>query len=331
MTDTAPPTPTPSKSGTEDEPAAHTEFRCDRISKIWRHSIVGLLEALTRCWHFDVDSAGTPSGQYATSPGALSTFRKRKAQDLTQYALSAGRAVRLKTENQDTLSKFAQLDPDEQLIWLAARTLSTQEALNIIHPPAAPFVMPETINERIDSEAWLIFVEPNLPAYVDDKAGPNSILLVKSHNKTVTSAVGRKFTTLRNQAKGLLETSMGTGILDPQTNRYPDSLDNLTLCRRILEISGGGGGKNKKKRQIYMEKMNKKLKVDNKYWGYLDAALDTIRTAKDKDPIRISRVIQNILEKDRAVFGTVEETGIAAFSNLALAGTYWDIEGFLEA
>ncbi|KAF9030209.1 hypothetical protein BDZ89DRAFT_679115 [Hymenopellis radicata] len=38
--------------------------------------------------------------------------------------------------------------------------------------------MPETINERIDSEAWLIFVEPNLPAYVDDKAGPNSILLV---------------------------------------------------------------------------------------------------------------------------------------------------------
>ncbi|KAF9030208.1 hypothetical protein BDZ89DRAFT_679128 [Hymenopellis radicata] len=80
-----------------------------------------------------------------------------------------------------------------------------------------------------------------------------------------------------------------------------------------------------------MEKMNKKLKVDNKYWGYLDAALDTIRTAKDKDPIRISRVIQNILEKDRAVFGTVEETGIAAFSNLALAGTYWDIEGFLAA
>ncbi len=32
--------------------------------------------------------------------------------------------------------------------------------------------------ERIDFEAWLIFVEPNLPAYVNDKAGPNSILLV---------------------------------------------------------------------------------------------------------------------------------------------------------
>ncbi|KAJ7339084.1 hypothetical protein DFH08DRAFT_964130 [Mycena albidolilacea] len=267
------------------------------------------------------------------SPSPTGSFlpvlaQKRVAEDLTQYANGVSRAHKLLKTDQEELTRFAKADRGQQLVFIAGQLLALNHHQWQIQPAEAAWTPHKKLSDKIEGNARILFADPSLPAYKDDKFGPNKLLMdmVLAHGWGFTmemqddrgtmdalgSHIGRVSISKRNTIKGVIATSLGSAPVEGEKLR-PGALNIVELATKILQklhvnakVDLPFCGRVAILRKLISES------TDSKYWGAVDTKLSNLRRSHP-DPAKQSKFIKRlILDPDLEMFGTVELTSLAS-------------------
>ncbi|KAF8064463.1 hypothetical protein FPV67DRAFT_1451635 [Lyophyllum atratum] len=259
--------------------------------------------------------------------------RKRRSEDITQFANSFSRRVRARGFNNDDLNEFAEMPGQKQSIVLAILLMRSNELVQAIQPVEAPYQISASLEAKIEKYAFVMLVDATIGAYIKDDA-PLKLLvefLQRYPGWGVTSQVAEDptklkvvvgkardvFVTLRNLIKGKIEESIASEKNDNT------STDIMTLCQQIVSLRTKIAPKVKVSVQMcgrvaFLRKTFVKMqsggKVGRDYWPKVDAELENIRVRKDNDATRISAVFTQILAEDRETHGRADVASLIADS-----------------
>ncbi|KAL6299570.1 hypothetical protein BKA93DRAFT_931391 [Sparassis latifolia] len=269
--------------------------------------------------------------------------RKRRMEDMTQFAEATARNVKLCPANRQAILDFAQLAETEQMIALNANVLKILERQNELLPPEAAYKISNSITAFIDAEAARLIMSPDLSAYID-KDEPVRLLEEKLKKKAVWNIPQLKDDKSKwdvivkysrnklNNGRHLLKKTIGESLPEIEdganSDIVPECDDIIQLCEKILRtITPGRGTKTKTMdpsvemlarvsflRHCYVQ-FAKTKQNDNAYWKLVDAELVAIRKKHNNDVKKISKVFARILEKDQELYGCVSLTAQSAQSN----------------
>ncbi|KAJ6588299.1 hypothetical protein B0H19DRAFT_1247984 [Mycena capillaripes] len=253
--------------------------------------------------------------------------QKCLAKDLTQYANGVSRAHKLLKMDQEELTCFCKADCGQQLVFIAGQLLALNHQQRQIQPAEAAWVPNKKLLDKIEGNAHILFTNPSLPAYKDDRVRPNKLLMDmvlaqgwgftvemqdnKGTMDALGSYIGRVSIAKHNTIKGVIATSLGSAPVEGE-KLHPGALNIVQLATKILQ------------------KLHVKAKVDiafcgrvvilklilestdSKYWGAVDIKLSRLRQSYP-DPVKQSRFIKRMmLDLDIEVFGTVELKSLAS-------------------
>ncbi|KAG5649805.1 hypothetical protein H0H81_001935 [Sphagnurus paluster] len=272
---------------------------------------------------------GSNRGDISRSPSVTpqaSNHRKRVSEDATQFAMSIGRRVRLRPNNVEELKEIAEMTASQQNVYLAALIMRNQELVELIQPAEAPYQVPASLVAKIEKYSFVLMLDPTISAYSDDH--PCTQLIEFFHKypgwgltshitedptkfKAIVAIIRKEFVTLRNLIKTKIAESIGK---ETEVEGTYDSVDILTLCQQIIAIRGKIAPKVKPSLQLcahiaflrctFLSMRSSDGKVPRDFWPKgVDTALETIRTNKKGDAVKISDVFTRILTQDREIHG----------------------------
>ncbi|KAJ6527731.1 hypothetical protein B0H19DRAFT_1083823 [Mycena capillaripes] len=157
--------------------------------------------------------------------------------------------------------------------------------------------------DKIEGNARILFADPSLPAYKDDRVGPNKLLMdmVLAHgwgftvemqdNKSTMDAlgsyIGRVSIAKRNTIKGVIATSLGSAPAEGEKLR-PGALNIVQLTTKILQ------------------KLHVKAKVDVAFCGRVAILIDE----------HVQRKLISESTDNLEVFGTVQLKSLASTTGI---------------
>ncbi|KIK54321.1 hypothetical protein GYMLUDRAFT_63259 [Collybiopsis luxurians FD-317 M1] len=250
----------------------------------------------------------TPNSHFTSLFPGLNCNHKHPA-DLTQYAQNLSRNLHLKTENQAELHQRLQFAGVGQYqVWLAARTLNIEQKLDSVHPPNTPATISLDLNAKIDDLAVKIFLDPAIPAYVQDaaKCGPKDTLMIGESLGTfdiLTNCFTGPFTGVVELSRNVIAEAGGKSCSVDVSIPIVASIAFLwsVYVKEAQATATGKPGAN--------------------FWNAVDTQLERIRSEKKNDIRKISRVFARILDKDQENYDTDKAKnleGIATESGITL-------------
>ncbi|KAJ6468480.1 hypothetical protein DFH09DRAFT_1294708 [Mycena vulgaris] len=282
------------------------------------------------------------------SLGRTNNPRKRPAEDVTQFADSTARNLRLKLSGAESLRQYAKMSAGEQSVWLAAHMLLHTELMESLQPPEIVWHMPPVLEGYIDQYSFLALIDPKTSTYVKKgKGGPvdrltnfllklpasgltTAIINDKPKARVVTDRLRTKLTHMRNAIKDVIGDSFGdkAGDSDDPASR---PLDIVALCQRVVAL-----GANKQPTEVkvslemcgrfaFLRETYSTLAKNNPgskatdFWAEVDKDLVKMREAKSNDEVRISQCIAYILADDRQAYGTVNLENLITESPISLS------------
>lgn len=181
---------------------------------------------------------------------AVANHRKRPSEDMEQYADTVSRKVRLKSNHEEELRRFAGLSLPQQNIYICSLLMQNSEQLSLIHPSDAAYVLPTNLKLKIEKYSFVILVDPSMPAYLHDDVPVKHLteFLLKypgwgltrgvmddpTKMQAITSKMSLCLTHVRSQIKFEIEKSLG--YANPKTKVTHLKLDILTLCEKIIAL-----------------------------------------------------------------------------------------------
>ncbi|KAF5352898.1 hypothetical protein D9758_007947 [Tetrapyrgos nigripes] len=288
-----------------------------------------------------VSESQTPTAPQ--TPAQANSLKRGLPTDITEYAMSLSRNVRLKPANHEELALFAQAPPERQSVWTAAQLLVLSQRLDVLQPVDAPFVINASLSGKIEVLSAKTFLDSTASAYL---TVPNTKVMdalkrlpelkealgSKPSMQIISSKVSSRFTHHRNNTKDEIGTSLGHFNSDTKT--FVGPYTGIVALTRALVASIGKSNEIPVTiplvvrvafwRHVYVAEAVKTLngKPGPDFWKAVDEGLKKIREAKDNDAARISAVFSKVLENDRTKYtdqGQPEDAEIQGL--LSAAGT----------
>lgn len=267
------------------------------------------------------------------TPIPPSNPRKRSFQEFGQYALSVSRSMKLPKTDSDELTRFAKLDSEEKLIWLAAYSLKMAGNQALASAPNVVYNLPKALENNIDHYSFVVLMDPTIAAYINTKIGPAVILqgLLEEHPSwgltpavkadktkfdTIMARVRDKLTKRRAEMKKVLARSMGTEDhtqeAEPGEPLPRIGAQNIVeLCEELVDIYKRADMAVSVPLCARVAFLRHVLKLGNgaNYWDTVDTELKSTRDAL-LDKSKQSKFFQKILDLDRNTYGQAQLAGI---------------------
>ncbi|KAJ7110986.1 hypothetical protein C8R44DRAFT_742760 [Mycena epipterygia] len=243
------------------------------------------------------------------SPNSHPLQRKRPAEDMSQSAGEVSRAHKLVKPDHDKLVEFAQSGHAEQILLLAGQLLALGHHQRQLQPADVPFFLSKRLQARIDNHASIVIADPSIPAYRDDKIGPNKLLTAEKDAKdALNTSISKALISKRNIIKTAICSSLGSDLVDGSTLR-PGALNIAQLSSHILsklkvtmKVDLRLCGRIAVLRKLVVEQN------DNKYWGL---SIRNLSASVTNTPNQSRLIKQWMLDPDMAVYGAVDLNTLA--------------------
>jgi len=264
----------------------------------------------------------------SSSAAQTSRGRKRPQSDCSQYALTAGRELKLKKTSQTELVSLSKLASEEREIWVAGHMLKLMERMDMLQPPNAIFVLPKSLEQKIDSYAFLLIMSPKIAAYVQDDV-PTKLLhkLIDIHPEwglpadaknekhkmdVVTKRVQNKLTDRRHDVKKMINASLiienPDDTVAADTPSKPTKLkksDIVNLCQALINIYKPAALKVTVQmcaRIAFLRAVLTENPNSSRYWEIVDNNLERVRKDCAGDKNKISKAFYQVLGHDRTQY-----------------------------
>ncbi|KDR77191.1 hypothetical protein GALMADRAFT_246474 [Galerina marginata CBS 339.88] len=262
--------------------------------------------------------------------------RKRPAEDVTHFAKSIGRSMKIRKTDQTELERFASYGSREQNVWLAAQILKVQEKHEALTPPEVRYDVPRRLATKIEAYSFTIIMDPTIAAYIGPKenrkkAGPANILVEhlranpdwgltaaiyddKPKFEVIVQSISKKFTNRRCDIKTKISESLG----DPDPlggDKRIGVLNIVELCEVLILLYKRGNVQVTVQlcariafiRHFFVAKVAEGSNTAS-FWTELDDELVSVRKMSE---IRQSKLFKTILASDRACYGDADLDEVA--------------------
>ncbi|TEB15366.1 hypothetical protein FA13DRAFT_1721205 [Coprinellus micaceus] len=274
-----------------------------------------------------LDSDELPNTQSLSRAGR----KRQRTEDYTQYAVTTARNVKLRKDDEVKVVRFSELSSPEQRITIYAQNMATLKLLEMLHPPEAAYVIPESLDGYLEWFSYASLLAPDCIRYVQDDGPTNIILniLVRNPSWGVTSEVKndtKKFGILKTRTRRLLtqrRSSMKTimvismGFVKEGNNwvQNPDApVDDIVgLVEKLIHDRKGTPKKEIKLtvgilarfaflRSVLLNCLKDPTVAGEEYWKRVDAKLRGYRDEKLDNATLTKRFLDDLIT-DVAKYG----------------------------
>ncbi|KAH9929131.1 hypothetical protein B0H21DRAFT_712055 [Amylocystis lapponica] len=276
--------------------------------------------------------ASSPGDDNSLTAHHPRTGNKRAAEDLTQFAVSTSRRVRLKKSAEKELNLVAKFSAPQREIWTAAQILKLHDRLEEIQPAEAKWKIPQTLLDKIEHYTFTGLISPALPFYIKDSTPIKLIMGIlekhpawgytkevkndKSKADMVKLRVQVRLTDRRAVIKKAILLSLGPE-LQPRNNTASSKrveavrLDIVKLCTIIANehssteavVTVQMCARFAFLRHVFMQMLQKPELADASYWPLVDKQLDLLRGQYMDNPDGITCVLTMMLNNDWHDYG----------------------------
>ncbi|TFK32386.1 hypothetical protein BDQ12DRAFT_728741 [Crucibulum laeve] len=232
--------------------------------------------------------------------------------------------------NQEQLKQFAAMPGHQQSIFLAGLIFQHIERLELIQPPEAPYVLPDSLKAKIEKYTFIVLIDPSLPKYLSDDGPLNLVLdFIQKHLswglssaimedpvklKVIVKAIRDEATNLRNlfkdEVKCSIEHSASDGSLQPAINIVKLCKNIVGICSRIASkvwVSLKMAARFAFVRNEYVAAYAaNNSKPGRNFWIRVDQRLERYQKEKNNDEVKISSIFGRILQSDRRIYGSID-------------------------
>ncbi|PPQ85152.1 hypothetical protein CVT24_007955 [Panaeolus cyanescens] len=288
----------------------------------------------------------SPSSQSTASAiGQFNPSCKRPLEDLTQYAATVAHTRKLQRKDEVELERFAKLDTDHKLIWIAGTLLKVHEGQEKLTIPEAAYTLLKSLEAQIDHLSFTLLMDPHAAAYINTKIGPLSVLMEKleqsaegwitkaikndkSKMDTILSKARSRLMHRRSDIKRILFASLAVAISDAEDdttagNNAPvaDARNIYVLCEDLLNICKRSGpgiqvtvqlcARVAFLREIATRESATTSNGISKFWENVDKELASTRTDLT-DATMQSMFFGKILDNDLKIYGKFDLNSLKA-------------------
>ncbi|KAG6864218.1 hypothetical protein C0991_011329 [Blastosporella zonata] len=251
------------------------------------------------------------------------TRKRPLEEDLTQFAESVARKLRMKPLVEKEFKKFAKLSPERQIIWLAGHVLGASEAIHSVPTDNGQYQISTTLGNHLECYVFAAIVSLTVSYYIKKNELVNQVVEYltkhpswgltpevkndKAKMDVIYSRVHARLTNCQYEIKNLIKDSIGEvdeeGDLLGAQDILKLSKAIINLGNRIcdLKLSIQFAARVAVLHSIYVEKVEQDPQTKD-YWKTVDQQLEDIRTKK-KTPEAISQLFTKVLKCDHNKFG----------------------------
>ncbi|KAE9387405.1 hypothetical protein BT96DRAFT_948398 [Gymnopus androsaceus JB14] len=256
---------------------------------------------------------GSGSSGSLVNSGMLTLGKHSLPPDMDQTVWAVSQKIKLKSDSEQELRKFAGASEEEQRIWLCRWILQLRETCDVIEPAESVYNMPKKLQIAIKAAVVKTLLDPRLPAYLngmtkfarnlaaDTDSGYNRNKDDHTKNKAVKSYACGKFDCHHSNMKKCIQNSF-------ISERKQDPNNIIELCTNIVNKLGADSNAISVPLaahmaylcKLYLVKHNAQSIYNGDYWKDVDKALEVLQTKEDR---AISNEFKTALDEDIHLYG----------------------------